>query len=231
MTFVEHLEELRRRLIVILAVVLFFSIVVYFFSERMVDYFTQPLPGVYFFTPTEAFTVRIKISLFAGLIVTLPLIFYQLWKFVGPGLLKKEIKAIVPIVFSATIFFLVGGGFCFFYVIPAAVKLLLGFGTANLKPMISINSYVSFVVMMVLAFGVVFELPVAAFILGRLGVIDHKFLAHGRRYAAVIILIVAAILTPTPDAFSQLLLAGPLYLLYEVSIIVLWLTCRKKRVG
>lgn len=230
-TFVEHLEELRRRLIVSLAVILVFSIVAYFFSERMINYFTRPLPGVYFFAPTEAFTVRIKVSLIAGLIASLPLVFYQLWMFVGPGLLKKEVRAIVPIIVSATVFFLAGGGFCFFYVIPAAVKILLGFGTANLKPMISIDSYVSFAAMMVLAFGLVFELPVAAFILGRLGVIDHRFLAHGRRYAAVIILIAAAILTPTPDAFSQLLLAGPLYFLYEVSIVVLWLTCRKKRAG
>ena len=231
MTFLEHLEELRRRLIKILAVVLVFSIVAYFFSEQMLDYFTRPLPGVYFFAPTEAFTVRIKVSLIAGLIASLPIVFYQLWMFVGPGLLKKEIRAIVPVVFSATIFFLVGGGFCFFYVIPAAVKLLLGFGTDNLKPLISIDSYVSFAGMMVLAFGLVFELPVAAFILGRLGVIDHRFLAHGRRYAAVIILIAAAILTPTPDAFSQLLLAGPLYFLYEVSIVVLWLTGKKKKTG
>ena len=228
MSFIEHLEELRKRLLKMFAAVILFAIGAYYYSDKIIDYFTRPLPQVYFMAPTEAFMVRIKMSLIVGAIVAMPIIIYQLWMFVGPGLLKREVGVVAPIVISATIFFLLGGGLCFFLVLPAAVKLLLSFGTANLQPLISIDSYVSFAGIMILAFGLVFELPVASFILGRIGIIDHKLLAKGRRFAVVIILLVAAILTPTPDAFNQLLLAGPMYILYEISIIVVWLTGKKR---
>lgn len=229
MSFLEHLEELRRRILKSLFAVVVGAIAVYFFSDKLVDIVSAPLTevGVYFKAPTEAFLVRLKLSIFAGAVVAIPIIFYQVWMFVGPGLLKSEVKIVIPIVLSSTIFFLIGGGFCFFYVIPLAIKFLLGFATENMQPMIMIGDYVSFVGMMVLAFGLVFELPVASFILGRLGVINHKIMGKGRRFAVVGILILGAVLTP-PDVISQLLLAGPLYLLYEISIIVVWLTARKE---
>ena len=230
MTFIDHLEELRKRILKALVAVGIFAVAAYFISDRLIDIITAPLRdvGVYFKAPTEAFMVRIKISIFAGALAAAPVVFYQLWMFIGPGLLRKEIKIIVAIVLSATVFFLAGGAFCFFLVVPVAVKLLLGFATENMKPMIMVGDYISFVGMLVLAFGAVFELPVASFILGRLGVISHKTLSSGRRYALVVILIAAAILTPTPDAFSQLMLAGPLYILYEISIIVVRLTGKRR---
>ena len=230
MTFIDHLEELRKRILKALVAVGIFAVAAYFISDRLIDIITTPLRdvGVYFKAPTEAFMVRIKISIFAGALAAAPVVFYQLWMFIGPGLLRKEIKIIVAIVLSATVFFLAGGAFCFFLVVPVAVKLLLGFATENMKPMIMVGDYISFVGMLVLAFGAVFELPVASFILGRLGVISHKTLSSGRRYALVVILIAAAILTPTPDAFSQLMLAGPLYILYEISIIVVRLTGKRR---
>ena len=225
MSFLEHLEELRRRILKSLAAVVIFAIAAYFFSDKLVNFVSAPLDavGVYFKAPTEAFMVRMKISIFAGAIAAVPVLFYQLWMFVGPGLYKSETKIVVPIVLSATIFFLVGGGFCFFYVIPIAVKFLLGFATENMQPMIMIGDYISFVGMMVLAFGIVFELPVASFILGRMGVIDYKLMSKGRRYAIVAMVILGAVLTP-PDVFSQLMLAAPLYILYEISILVVRLT-------
>jgi sec-independent protein translocase protein TatC len=230
MSFLDHLEELRRRIFKCVLAAAIFSIAAYFISEHLVDIVTAPLHdyGVYFKSPTEAFMVRFKMSIFAGLVAAMPVIFYQLWMFVGPALYRTELRVVIPVIFSATVFFLVGGGFCFFYIIPLAVRFLLGFATENLKPMIMVGEYISFVSMMVLAFGLVFELPVAAFILGRMGVVDHRMLAKGRRYAIIIILIAAAVLTPTPDMISQLLLAGPLYFLYEVSIVVVWLTGRKR---
>ncbi len=190
---------------------------------------SEPLKetGVYFKAPTEAFLVRIKVSLFAGAVVAIPVVFYQIWMFIGPGLLKSEIKIVIPIVISSTFFFLVGGSFCFFMVVPMAVQFLLGFATETMQPMIMIDDYIGFVGMLVLAFGLVFELPVAAYVLGRLGVIDHKLLGKGRRFAIVGILIVAAIITP-PDVISQFLLAGPLYLLYEISILVVYFTGKKR---
>jgi len=229
MSFLEHLEELRRRLIKAVLAVFVFAIAAYFFSDKLVDVMTVPLKevGVYFKAPAEAFLVRLKISFFAGAVAAIPVIFYQIWMFIGPGLLKSEVKIVIPIVISSTIFFVIGGGFCFFYVIPLAVSFLLGFATETMQPMIMIGDYVGFAGMLVLAFGLVFELPVASFILGRLGVINHKLMARGRRYAIVGILILGAILTP-PDVVSQLLLAGPLYLLYEISILVVWLTHKKE---
>jgi sec-independent protein translocase protein TatC len=228
MSFLDHLEELRRRILKSLVAVVFFAIGAYFISDWLVNVVSVPLQdvGVYFKAPAEAFLVRLKISIFAGAIVAVPVLFYQAWMFVGPGLYKSEAKVVIPIVFSSTIFFLIGGGFCFFYVIPLAMKFLLGFATERMQPMIMIGDYISFAGMLVLAFGLVFELPVASFILGRMGIIDHKLLAKGRRYAIVGMVILGAVLTP-PDIISQLMLAGPLYLLYEISIIVVRITAKK----
>ncbi|MEE9441167.1 MAG: twin-arginine translocase subunit TatC [candidate division Zixibacteria bacterium] len=229
MSFLDHLEELRRRILRSIAAIFIGAIAAYFFSEWLVNVVSAPLEevGVYFKAPAEAFLTHIKISLFAGAIISSPFILYQIWMFIGPGLLKSEVKIVIPIVISSTIFFLLGGSFCFFFVIPLAVKFLLEFGTDNMKPMIMIGNYISFAGALVLAFGIVFELPVASFILGRIGVIDHKMLGKGRRYAIVGIFILAAVITP-PDLISQLLLAGPLYLLYEISIMVVWLTGRDR---
>jgi sec-independent protein translocase protein TatC len=177
--------------------------------------------------PTEAFSTRIKISLIAGIIISLPVIFYHAWKFITPGLFQREIKLIIPAVLSSTIFFLVGAVFCYWLVLPLSMKFLLGFGTEKLKPMIQIRDYISFVSYMILAFGSVFELPVISYFLGRLGVITPQTLRKGRRYAITGILVLAAVITP-PDVFSQIMLAAPLYFLYEVSIIVVKVTQKRK---
>jgi len=231
LSFLDHLEELRSRIIKSLFSVLILSIVAYLFSEQLLNFLTSPLPAdqqVYFMSPTEAFSTRIKISLIAGIIVSVPVIFYHLWKFVVPGLFAKEVKLIFPAVISSTIFFLIGAVFCFVMVLPMSIKFLMAFGTDKLKPMIQIKDYVSFVSYMTLAFGAVFELPVISFFLGRIGIISARTFIKGRKYAIVIILILSAVITPTPDAFTQLMLAGPLYFLYEVSIIVLKITAKKK---
>jgi sec-independent protein translocase protein TatC len=179
-------------------------------------------------SPTEAFAIRIKLSLIVGVIVSVPVIFYQAWQFVVPGLLEKEVKIVIPVVVSSTIFFLTGAVFCFFLVLPVGLKFLLGFGTEKLSPLIKITDYINFISYMTLAFGAVFELPVLSYFLAKIGVISAPTLRKGRRYAIVIILILAAALTPGPDIFSQLMLAGPLYVLYEISIIVVMITRKKK---
>jgi sec-independent protein translocase protein TatC len=227
MGFLDHLEELRSRIIKTLISILIFSIVTYFFSEKVIDFLARPVAKVYFLSPTEAFAVRIKISIILGIILSVPVIFYQLWQFVVPGLFESEVKAVVPAVIFSTIFFLIGGTFCFFLVLPMAIKFLMGFGTEKLEPMIKIGSYISFVSYTTLAFGAVFELPVIAYFLGKLGIITDKTLKKGRKYAVVGILILAATITP-PDLFSQIMLGVPLYILYEISIIVLRMTQKKK---
>lgn len=229
MGFLDHLEELRGRIIKSLISIIIFSIAAYFFSEKLIDFITAPIPEVYFMAPTEAFSTRIKISLIAGIIVSVPVIFYHVWKFIAPGLFEKEIKMIIPAVLSSTIFFLIGAVFCFLFVLPLSIKFLLGFGTEKLKPMIKIKDYVSFVSYMILAFGAVFELPVISYFLGKIGIITPRTLTKGRRYAVTGILVLAAVITP-PDVFSQFMLAGPLYFLYEVSIIVVRIIQRKKHI-
>ena len=227
MTLVEHLEELRSRLIVCLASVLIFSIAIWFFSKEILDFITRDIPKVYFTAVTEAFGVRIKISMWGGLAAGIPVILYQAWQFVVPGLLERESKAAFGVIFFGTLFFAVGGAFCFTVVLPVAIQFLLSFQTEKLAPLITVGDYVGFVAFMIFAFGAVFELPVVAFFLGKLGIVDAPMLASGRRWAVIIILIVAAAVTPTPDLFSQIALAVPLYILYEISIWVVRFTGRK----
>lgn len=168
--------------------------------------------------------IRLKVSMFAGLAMAVPVVLYQFWMFVLPGLYEREIKYLLPITVFGTLFFFGGASFCFFIVVPHAITFLTQFGTENVKPLIDVSDYFSFVFWLCIAFGAVFQLPIIAFFLGKVGLVTSRALSRGRRYAIVIILIVAALITPTPDAFSQLLLAIPLYLLYEVSIIVVRLT-------
>lgn len=224
----EHLEELRQRLIRIFASILIFSIVAYVFSDKLVDVLVKPVGEVFFREPTGAFLVRIKISAFCGIMISVPVFLYHFWKFVVPGLYAHEAKYLTPIIFFGTIFFFGGSAFCFFLVVPIAMTFLKEFGTENLKPLIDIKEYFSFVFWMCLAFGAVFELPIVSFFLGKLGIIRSQMLARGRRYAVVIILFLAMVLTP-PDIFSQFMLAVPLYVLYEVSIVVVRMTGRREK--
>ena len=227
MGFLDHLEELRGRIIKSLISIILFSIGAYVFSERLLEFITGPIPEVYFMAPTEAFSTRIKISLIAGIIISVPVIFYHVWRFIAPGLFQREIRMVVPFVLASTIFFLIGAVFCFFLVLPLSIKFLLGFGTQKLKPMIQIKDYVSFVSYLILAFGAVFELPVVSYFLGKIGIITANTLRKGRRYAITAILVLAAVITP-PDVFSQMMLAVPLYFLYEVSILVVKITGKKR---
>ena len=227
MPFLDHLEELRVRLIKSIAAVLVFSIAAFVFSEQVMNLLAKPVGTVYFMAPTEAFMVQIKISLVLGIMGAAPILLYQLWMFVLPGLYDQEVKMVFPIVIASTLFFYGGGAFCLFYVMPIALKFLMKFGGENLEPLISVSEYFVFVTRMVLAFAIVFELPVVSYFLGRIGILSHKFMAKGRRYALVLILVLSALLTP-PDIFSQVALGVPLYLLYELSILIVYLTGRRR---
>lgn len=230
MSFLDHLEELRGRLIKSLISVVLFSVVAFFFSSQMIDFIAKPLPGVYFMGPVEALSVRMKIAMIVGVIVSSPVILYQLWQFVVPGLLEKEVRVVAPLVFFSTFSFIIGASFAFFIVLPNMIKFLLSFGTDKLHPWIKIDDYLSFIGYTTLIFGVVFELPIVSYFLGRINVISSATLRKGRRYAVIAIMVVAAFVTPTPDAFNMMLLAVPLYVLYEISIIVLLIQeARKKK--
>jgi len=229
MPFLDHLEEFRRRLIKSIVAVTVCAIAAYFFSDQLFEVLWYPLqraaPGLklHYFKVTEGFTTRIKLSIVAGALAASPVVFYQLWKFVLPGLYEREIKIVVPIVMASTFFFLLGAVFCYFVLLPFGLDFFYKQAPAGTEPTLMMSDYLSFILVLILAFGVVFELPVVAFFLGRIGLISSRFLAKGRRYAAVIIAIVAAVITP-PDFISQLGVGIPLYILYELSIIIVRLT-------
>ena len=231
MPFLDHLEELRSRLIVSLAAVLVLSVVGYLLSDPVIAFVTRPVGKVYFMGVAEAFAVKIKVALFFGLFAGSPVVFFQAWRFVAPGLTAKEVRWVLPVALALTVFFVAGAAFCFYLVLPVGVEFLMGFATDSLAPMISVSRYISFVGWMTIAFGLVFELPVVIFLLGRMGVVSAQDLRRHRRFAIVAILVVAAIATPSPDAFSQLLLAGPLYLLFELSVALVAITGRKKGIA
>jgi sec-independent protein translocase protein TatC len=230
MPFLEHLEELRWRLIKSALAIVAMAVVAFVFAEEIYHFITAPLGDIklHYTDITGSFGAYMRIAIYAGIVGALPIILYQIWKFVAPGLYAKEKKVILTLVFISTLLFLIGASFCFYLVLPFAIKFLVGYGEGEMIPIITITSYISFAGMMLLAFGLSFELPVVGYFFGRIGLLSAKTLQKARPYSIVIILLVAGILTPTPDVFSQLLLAVPLYFLYELTIIIVKMTGRKR---
>ena len=175
--------------------------------------------GLHFTGVFEKFGAHVKVSFLAGVILTSPLWLYQLWKFIAPGLYSKERKLAVGFIGSGVVLFTAGSAFAYFVVFPFAFKFLLTFGGTTDKPIITITEYLDFVFKFFLAFGVTFEMPVVLTFLGMMGVIDSKFLTKNRRWAILLLAILAAIITP-PDAISMMSLFVPLLMLYEVSVIL-----------
>ncbi len=230
MPFLDHLEELRMRLIKAGLSCVIGAVVSWFFVDHVIDLLAGFVGQVYFTAPAEAFMVRIKLSVIMGIVLSIPVIFYQLWRFVSPALHSNERGLVVPVVAATTAFFLIGASFCYFIVLPAALEFLMGYGTENMMPLISVGSLLTFCAYMILAFGFVFELPVLAFFLGKIGLISSSTLRKGRRYAVIFALVIGAVLTP-PDLFSQIMLALPIVILYELSIWVVRLTGDRSRPG
>jgi sec-independent protein translocase protein TatC len=230
----DHLEELRRRLIKCLLAVLAGFALSYSFSKQLFDLLTWPLmqampaDGKLIYTSLqEAFITYLKISFFAGIFLAAPVIFYQLWKFVMPGLYANERRYVLPFVIAACVFFLMGAAFAFFVAFPFGFRFFLGFTTERIQALPSMKEYLSLCMSLLLAFGITFELPVVMFFLARMGLVDHLMLKRYRKYAILVIAIVAAVLTP-PDILSMTLLGIPLYLLFELSVVVTYLFGKKK---
>ncbi len=220
--FFEDLEELRRRLMVSLLSVALFGVTSFFFSDLLIAVMTVPIKTsvrvLYFHSPYEAFMVKLNISLVSGIVLSVPVIFAQLWRFISPGLYTREQKTILPLIFISTILFVTGVLFAYCFVIPFALKFFLDFQTPTLVPLISIGSYISLFLSLILIFGLIFNLPVVLLGLISLGVVQTSFLSHQRRIVIVLIFVAAAVLTPTVDIFTQCLLAISLWLLFEISI-------------
>jgi sec-independent protein translocase protein TatC len=232
--FTSHLEELRKRLIVSFIAVGVGFVLSFGFKERLFKILVYPLinvmkPGetlIYTGLP-EAFFTYLKVSFLTGLILASPILLYEFWMFVAPGLYKNERRMMAPIVMLSTLFFVGGSLFGYFFVFPWGFKFFLGFATDTIRPLPSMKEYFGFSAKLLLAFGVVFELPLVLTFLARLGIVSVGFLKKNRKYAILLIFTGAAILTP-PDVITQVLMAVPLMALYEISIIGARLFGKKK---
>ena len=231
--FISHLAELRKSLIYSFIFLFVFFILCYFFSEYLYGFLVEPFSNavrddgterrLIFTALQETFLTYLKVSFFAAFFVTCPFILIQLWKFIAPGLYKHEKKAIAPYLFLTPILFFLGGVLVYYLIMPLAIKFFLSFestGTHTNLPIqleAKVNEYLSLIMKLIFAFGLSFQLPVVLSLLARVGVIDSKFLKERRKYVVVIIFAAAALLTP-PDPITQIGLAIPLLILYELSI-------------
>lgn len=217
--FISHLEEFRLRVLYSAAAVLITTAVLFIFHASILEFLKQPLNrDLIFISPQEAFLVSLKVSFLAGIIVSSPFIIYQVWSFVGAALKNTEKKFIFKYVPFALVLFLGGVSFGYMVVLPLGLNFLLNFGGESVNPMISVGKYISFVFLILLVFGVTFQLPLVMRMVTALGIVEKDALKTGRRYAVVVIFIVAAVLTP-PDVFTQVALAVPIMFLYEMGII------------
>ena len=221
-----HIADLRKRLVnATIALVLGF-IVCFFFYEPILEWMMVPVEAVLpeksqmvAIEVQETFFTALKVAFFSGFILVLPVIFWQLWLFLAPGLYDHEKKLVIPFVFFGTLMFLIGGSFAYYIVIPYGFEFLINFGSTVVTVLPSIGKYVGFFTKLLFGFGIAFELPVVTFFLAKIGLVDDKMLKDFFKYAVVIIFIVASLLTP-PDVLTQFLMAGPLIILYCVSIYI-----------
>ena len=232
--FLSHLEELRKRLITCAIAVGVGFVISYIFAERLFQILVTPLTRIMpegdrliFTNLPEMFLTYLKTAFICGILLTAPVIFYQLWLFIAPGLYQKEKKFAVPFVVFSTILFVGGSLFGYFVVFPFGFKFFLGFANEYIQALPSVKQYFSFAIKLLFAFGIVFELPVVAFFLSKMGIVTPEFLKKKRKYALLLTFVMAAILTP-PDVITQLMMAGPLILLYEIGILVARMARRKK---
>jgi sec-independent protein translocase protein TatC len=225
MTVVEHLEELRYRLFICIAAYLVMAIVAYIVYRPLLDFLLHPLHkggkigDVYIGGITTGFVLRIKTAAFAGIIFALPILLYQLWRFVTPGLEGREKRFAIPFVLSSLALFVLGA-YIAFVLLPIAIKFLLGF-VPPAKPLIQVSEYLSFVFLMIIAFGISFEFPLLLVSLAAVGVLTSQQLRRHWRAAVLIAFVIGAVATPSQDPISQTVMAVPLYILYELSILVI----------
>jgi sec-independent protein translocase protein TatC len=233
MPFLEHLEELRWRLIKAAIAIIVGMIICLFFSQQILDILI--LPTHHLDTPLVLqvlkvqgmFMVKLEVGFFGGLVIALPLVLVQFWRFISPGLIGTERRYFVPLIASSTILFLIGLSFAYFIILPLAIEFFIGLATGDIKPNIAIDFYIGFVLRILVVFGFVFELPIISYFLAKIGLLTPAFMRKYRRHAIVIIFAVAAVLTP-PDVITQILLGVPLMVLYEFSIVIAGVVERNK---
>lgn len=221
-TFIEHLEELRKRILYSIASIALFTVAGFFLAKKFLDLIINraALGTTYFFAPAEAFIAQIKVALFLGVVIAFPFLLYQSWAFIGPGLTRSEKRISLSYMGSGVILFAAGIVFGYYILIPYGLRFLLSFGSETIQPLINIGKYLNFFIWCLLGSGLLFQLPLILFFLMKLGVVDVDTIRKHRPEAVVAVLILCAVITPTGDFFTLLLLSVPLLLLFELSILV-----------
>ncbi len=238
MSFLDHLEELRKRIIkALIAVAVGFG-ACFYYADRIYTLMAVPIMDalkrngmdqrLVYLNPTEPFNMYLKVGLIAGLFVASPFVLYQVWAFIAPGLYRNEKRYVMPFMVSTVFLFLAGGYFGYRVVYPAALDFLVGYGK-QFQPMITIGEYTDLFLTIIIGLGVIFEMPILVFFLSLMGVISAGFMWKNLRYSILVIFIIAAIVTPTTDIMNMCLFAAPMVLLYVVSIFVAWLVHPKRR--
>lgn len=225
MSFLEHLEELRWRVLWSLGALVLAAGIGFWLATAfdVIGFLTRPvLPylgnnRLAYLHPTEPFMVTLKVGIFLGVLIALPVIFWHFWKFVAPGLVEREKKVFLPALFSSVGLFVGGAAFAFYVAMPLALRFFLSFGGESLEPVITINEYFSFAIRMTFMFGAVFEMPLVILALTWAGVLSPRLLKKYRRHAIAALAIVSAVLTPA-DVFSMVMMLVPMYLLFEISV-------------
>lgn len=235
MSLFSHITELRYRLIWSLVTVAVFFCFVFFFSDKVINFLKQPLltslpnttTELHFTGPLDVFLASIKVSFLTAVVCACPIWLYHFWKFIEPALLKNERKFILPFILISILLFLLGLAFCYWIILPITLNFLVNLGLEVGTPMITINDYLSLITIMIFGFGLIFEFPLILIILAFLDIVSAESLSSKRRYVCIGVLVVAAVLTP-PDPLSQIGMAIPLYLMYELSIFIIRLLKKSK---
>lgn len=238
MGFLDHLEELRRRLVYSIAAVVVGFFACWGYREKIYAVMQKPIMDalkahgmtekLVYLNPTEPFNLYLKIAALAGLFLTSPFILYQVWMFISPGLYRNEKRYVVPFMVSTIALFTTGGYFGYRIAYPRALDFLIGFGQ-QFQPMITIGEYTSLFLSIILGMGLIFEMPILIFFLSLMGIVSAGFMWRNFRYAILIIFIIAAIVTPTPDVTNMCIFAAPMIALYGLSISIAWLVHPKQR--
>ena len=232
MGFLDHLGELRTTIFWVAGIVLVATIVTWFFSDHIIDLLLRPAreagqETLYFSAPMEAFMLKLKASLVVGILVGFPMILQRIYMFVLPGLLPREKRVVTPLLLASTMLFYVGVLFCYLILLPLVIRFALSFATESMQPWLTVGSFFAMAARLCLAFGLLFELPMVVFALSWARVVHPKTMLRGWRWALLSILAVSAVLTP-PDVISQVLLAGPVMLLYVASVLISMVVRRRE---
>ncbi|HKV06028.1 MAG TPA: twin-arginine translocase subunit TatC [Candidatus Acidoferrales bacterium] len=241
MSFFDHLVELRKRLVSALASVGIGMVLGLLVSKRFINFVIRPMLAalranhlddkLYYTSPAGYVSLVITLGLYLGIVIAMPWVLYQVWLFVAPGLYKHERRAVASFILSSMVLFLCGIAFGYFVMLPQVLTYIISFANDGpIKPLISANEYFSLIVVVLLGLGIIFEMPVVVFILSLFGIVTPKFLLKNFRYAMLLITVLAAIVTPTPDATTMLIFMAPMIVLYFLSVLVSYAVIRRKRI-